>query len=244
MLRVATFNIHNAYGDTRRAIGALIAKCEPDIVALQECSQSSADAICGHLGVGWRAHIATAAWSFSNAILSHLPLERIATLELRTPHAETRSATLTRLTLPSGAHIHACSTHLDHIDEDTRLAQWAQLHTEIPPDTVVCGDFNALRQADYTPERWANVTAVRQRNNWELPRTELLELMERQGYRDAALLAGGSTAGTCRYHTRIDYIFLGPGLESSAGPGSYQRHPARAQQLSDHDLLTVDLALS
>lgn len=75
---------------------------------------------------------------------------------------------------------------------------------------LLCGDFNALKRTDYDVDAWKDIAAVRRRNEWEAPRTDLLDrlLSVEVGYSDAAdrYSTGDIRQPTCRFGTRIDYV--------------------------------------
>lgn len=95
---------------------------------------------------------------------------------------------------------------------------------------IWAGDFNALTKEDYDTDRWNHIATVRETNSWESPRTELtnkvslcqvpllllplpigafpFEQVKSRGFRDCWSLFGQpDPIKTCRFDTRIDYIF-------------------------------------
>ena len=69
---------------------------------------------------------------------------------------------------------------MDHRREPTRLSEVKGIKNSLEKakiDNDNCqiwtGDFNALTKEDYKPEEWTEITNVRQKNSWELPKTEL-----------------------------------------------------------------------
>lgn len=242
LVSVATLNIRGAWGSTQRAIGRLLAECDPAVVCLQECWHGAAEAIREALGPSWSSTMGADDVT-SNAILSRYPLSAVRTVDLDVagPH-ESRSAVLATLELPQSGAWDVCCTHLEHADEPTRLLQWAKLRAQVPGEVIVCGDLNALRRADYSIEAWQAITLVRASNSWEPPASELTGRLDAQGFRDAWGEVGrGAVEGTCRFGTRVDYILLSRGFPAAFAPGSYRRIPAIGPGLSDHDLIVVDL---
>ena len=107
--------------------------------------------------------------------------------------------------------------HLDHRQETTRskeiqtILQSFAKHGRPLPDLWM-GDFNALTAADYTAKEWKEIRNVRARNHWELPVSNLTCLLTKQiGLTDAYhAVATNNRSGpdsTCRFGTRIDYIY-------------------------------------
>lgn len=239
-IRVATFNIHNAHGSQRRSVGRLLRESGARVICLQECSQSAVDALRGMLGEGWSSALASTDWGVSNAIMSDLEFSEKIVMRLPAEAAETRAAVLATFILASGQALRVCATHLDHLTVEARLEQWKRLREALPRDAIFCGDLNALRRADYTESEWGLIASVRRRSDWEAPVSTLTDAIHADGWR----LAGASSAhGTCRYHTRIDYIWLGPRAPGRFVPGSYRVIPAIAPRISDHELVVVDVVL-
>ena len=77
-------------------------------------------------------------------------------------------------------------THLDHRNEEMRMAQmaevWAHIDRERPH--IIMGDFNCLRKIDYGDESWDMLTRIRQNNKWELPVSTLTDTLEKDGCTD------------------------------------------------------------
>ena len=244
MIRVATFNVRGAWGPAQQAIGHLLAENSVHLVCLQECWASTVAPIRGAMGPGWYTSV-TAGDDTSNVILSREPFSavRVETLEVQGPY-ETRSAVIATIVWRAFAPITVCCTHLEQRDEAARLAQWAILRPHLDDATIVCGDLNALRQADYSAEEWASIAKVRAEGEWAPPVSHLTARLEADGFRDAWVAAGeGPVQSTCAYRTRIDYILLSARFPGHFVPRSYRQCPAIASKLSDHELVIVDVAL-
>jgi len=113
--------------------------------------------------------------------------------------------------------------HLEHRREPTRLSEIKGIKNALDKANVYddnycqiwTGDFNALTKEDYSPEEWAEITNVRQKNSWELPKTELTTQVKAYGFQDTWHLVGcPPPVKTCRFDTRIDYIYANPKLLS------------------------------
>ena len=81
-----------------------------------------------------------------------------------------------------------------------------------------------------------DITKVRQRNNWELPQTDVTsKVKEEFGFQDAWTIAGcPGTVKTCRFDTHIDYIFCNQALLSTYSIESVQHVEDTA---SDHNMV-------
>lgn len=119
------------------------------------------------------------------------------------------------------------------------------------PAHLLCGDFNALHKPDYSEAQWSRIAAVREKNNWEAPRSALMEgIISRDGYLDAAGCRPGAPSApvppTCRFDTRIDYLLASPALQDASEVGGGWRFVEGSYRTvdmgaSDHVLAFVDL---
>ena len=139
------------------------------------------------------------------------------------------------------------NVHLDNTSEAVRLKQWQHLeHGPLPPGLalsageketlearnarydIVCGDFNALRRADFSDVAWKELNAFVKGKGWEERSGQVHTAVTKRGYIDAAdpaddvfsaLLAGKARAGLAgkrettfrladAHELRLDYVFL------------------------------------
>lgn len=107
-------------------------------------------------------------------------------------------------------------THFNHISEDKRVLEWNALLNYIVSQKIdsyiILGDFNALTRSDYSEHEWENIEKTRKENKWEPPKTLLTEIIG-QNYIDC-LQKYGQVSPTCRFDTRVDYIFINNTFES------------------------------
>jgi len=112
-------------------------------------------------------------------------------------------------------------THLDHLDEKNRLRQIKEFDPLEKKIDVLLGDMNSLSENDYSDEYFEeNIRQLRQKSNWEPPFFDLTNFITKQlNYRDAFRLKNPDLKDekvvTCRFHTRIDYIYLKPNENDS-----------------------------
>lgn len=108
-------------------------------------------------------------------------------------------------------------THFNHISEDKRVLEWNALLKYILSQHIdsyiILGDFNALTRSDYSEHEWGNIEKTRKENKWEPPKTLLTEIIA-QNYIDC-LQKYGQVSPTCRFDTRVDYIFINEIFEKS-----------------------------
>ena len=83
------------------------------------------------------------------------------------------------------------------------------------------GDMNSLTRDDYSEEYLTkNIVEVREKNYWEKPCFDLTQLITKQwSYEDAFKKLNPQLKDrqvvTCRFDTRIDYIYLRPRIDDS-----------------------------
>ena len=117
---------------------------------------------------------------------------------------------------PSGQDIQVVCLYLDYLTEDRRLKQLSALLSALPKKRegstrgrLLLGDLNSLNVGDYKAEPLSEIRRVREENNWEAPRNEVTESLQRDGWRDCYAEAKKTVGplATSRFHTRIDYIY-------------------------------------
>jgi len=187
--------------------------------------------------------------TFGNALLSKHPIVRSTSCKLYGPletqnqfGPEVRGLVCTVLDTPLG-HIGVYCTHLDHISEEVRKVQLQEIYNFLKKEQldtiphVILGDFNSLSyESDYPTEVWQSIVRIRQRNNWELPKSNIIKTMESNGYKDNWRLCKANTGiPTCWAKTRIDYIWSSHNWNFT--PISCFR---LYQDISDHYLIAVD----
>ncbi len=107
------------------------------------------------------------------------------------------------------------SLHLNPSDEEKRLLELKnfQNHISAHGTQIVMGDFNAICAdgTDYSLEYMSKISAVREQNNKELPRGDVYKWMQDSQYKDVFRECNPNDQdayiSTCRFATRIDYIW-------------------------------------
>ena len=105
-------------------------------------------------------------------------------------------------------------THLDHLNEDVRLQQLKLFNPVAKNIDVLMGDMNALTREDYSEEYYqTKIVDVRQRSSWESARFDLAEVLTkewrfRDAFREMHRDLRDERISTCRFGSRIDYIYL------------------------------------
>jgi len=136
-------------------------------------------------------------------------------------------------------------THLEHTSEPMRLYQLNYGFETIingEENQIILGDFNALTKSDYTEEYLGEITNTRYRSRWELPVFDVTNFMLEKQYVDfyqkinkmKEFPAEDYYVGTCRYNTRIDYIWISKDLSELIDWENSSCEIDRKCNLSDH----------
>jgi endonuclease/exonuclease/phosphatase family metal-dependent hydrolase len=166
-IRVLTYNVHTCVGmDGRlspRRIARVIAQCDPDVVALQECDVrrwrtggiDQVQEIANELKMHFHFHPAMrfAEEEYGDAVLSYHPMRLVRAAALPgikdRPTLEPRGAMWVRLSV-AGREVNLVNTHLG-LSSRERLAQVEALlgdqwlgHPDCQEPLILCGDFNSL----------------------------------------------------------------------------------------------------
>ncbi|CAF1670266.1 unnamed protein product [Adineta ricciae] len=218
--RIATVNIHQFRppNDYKKNITSLVSVLKPlqlDLLAVEEINNDDYwRRLCESLDLNNFITGKCDEWFLSNGIASRYPILSYSN-HVYKASGEARAFLQCQL---AGNHSFVQNrsfavTHLDHMNEDTRLAQINYFQPNID---ILMGDMNALTKDDYSEEYYQKeVVLVREKSQWEKPRFDLTDLITRQwGYQDAFRLANSElkdeSVATCAYGTRIDYIYLRP----------------------------------
>jgi endonuclease/exonuclease/phosphatase family metal-dependent hydrolase len=242
-LRIMTYNVHSCVGmdgklDAER-IARVIARCNPDVVALQELdvgrmrSQGvdQAHLIARYLEMEFHFHPALHIEEerYGDAILTHLPQRLVKAGALPglagKPKLEPRGALWVAVDL-NGTEIQIINTHLGLYPRE-RAAQIETLlgsdwlaHEDCRGPVILCGDFNALPSSSVCRR-----LAVR--------------------LKDAQIKAQRHRP-KCTYSSRfpsvrIDHIFISPGLEVT---GIEVSESELTRTASDHLPLVAEVRIS
>lgn len=242
-LRIMTYNVHSCIGMDGKVsperIARVIARYEPDIVALQELdvekfrtgSVDQAHLIAKILQMEYHFHpaIHIEEERYGDAILTHLPMKLVKTGILPktsgNPAVEPRGALWVEIEI-NNQSIHVINTHLD-VRARPRRAQleallskeWAD-HPNYQGTTIFCGDFNTLPSSALYGQ--------------------LKEKFKDTQYKSVK----GNPRGTfsTRFPTaRIDYIFVN---EETSVLSNYSPSTELTRIASDHLPLISDLQIN
>ena len=138
-------------------------------------------------------------------------------------------------------------THLDHIDEDIRLKQIKQFDPIRHQIDILLGDMNAFTRDDYSDQYYHDeIVAKREESQWEQPRFDVTKLItEEWGYEDVYRLYNPENkdqqVATCRFQTRIDYIYVHPRVNDEWIVK--QCHIIDTQGFTDHQAVFTEFEL-
>lgn len=166
-LRVMTYNVHSCVGSDGKfstyRIADVIARYEPDIVALQELDSGlartnhahQAEEIAGHLDMDFHFHpsLEIRNGRYGNAVLSRYPLRLVQAGALPSPWwfrpFERRGALWAAVKIHD-REIQIINTHFGHHWRERILqaeallgVEWAA-HSSCAPPLILCGDLNTL----------------------------------------------------------------------------------------------------
>eukprot|EP01095_Lingulamoeba_sp_RSL-Kostka_P014261 TRINITY_DN616_c0_g5_i1.p1 TRINITY_DN616_c0_g5~~TRINITY_DN616_c0_g5_i1.p1 ORF type:complete len:333 (+),score=83.02 TRINITY_DN616_c0_g5_i1:142-1140(+) len=133
--------------------------------------------------------------------------------------------------------------------------------TDLVPH-IICGDFNVLCKKDYTDDQWQEIYDIRAKNRWELPKDTFYNTLTNElEYHDSFYCFNKDNRNigndneennesindienikTCRYNTRIDYIFLSNNIVTKRNIKiiNYERIDTR---ISDHFPVLIDFEI-
>ncbi len=275
-MRVMTYNIHGwRTADNRpnaEMVGRVIAASGADIVGLNEvyypraapgrerpALEELAEGLGMHFVFGpclrYPANEELPADAYGNALLSRWPIAASAAHLLGTIEGkEQRGLLEARILMPDGATFTVYVTHLDHTDEETRLAQFRAARLWMGRDRnrphLVMGDMNAVSAWDFAGQEEKLVelaghpTASNQAAQPEGPR--LIAAFEKAGYIDVYRRFGPPGKDSFirpadEIPTRIDFIFASAPLAEALEGCEIWYEPAD-EEASDHRPLIADIA--
>jgi endonuclease/exonuclease/phosphatase family metal-dependent hydrolase len=166
-VRIITYNVHSCVGMddvlSPKRIARVIARHDPDIVALQELDVrrprtggvDQGHEIAHHLAMELQFHptIAIAEERYGDAVLSRLPMREVRSGMLPALPGrglEPRGALWVEIDIGNGRRLQVINTHLSLHPRERRLQVDALLgpdwlgDSRTQRDVVLCGDFNAL----------------------------------------------------------------------------------------------------
>jgi len=188
-VKLLSFNVH--YKTNVNKVAEVLNDASADIVCLQECKKWHLKNLLSKLKPKY--HLFEV--ENSAAILT-----RFDKCQLVYKYNFTAHRSFVTIYVPD-LRFFVTNVHLDNKKEKTRM--------------VLAGDFNSLRRDDYSSEQWETISQKRKEAKptpWEPPKTDVTKLLEeREGFidcrSDVLPHKKSGPVSTCRFETRVDYIY-------------------------------------
>ncbi|KAL0480879.1 glyS [Acrasis kona] len=221
--RIATLNVHEWRDDkgvdSIDRIAQVLKPLDLDILALEEVSNESTLKILSSK-IGLTHYLFCEADVYhGNAVLSKQQISSSKKARIGIGLNDVRSILQVvvdhEFMLDNAASLSV--THLDHASEEVRIEQLETFHEDILSNysnkvQIVVGDFNSLTLDDYSPKYLEQIAAVRRKTDWEIPKENATLWMKKKNFVDVLKQSNkhclDEELKTCRFNTRVDYIFL------------------------------------
>ena len=228
MISIATLNIHNSCNseqtNSTNDLLKLFHHHKFDIIGLQELYDINE---LKDISKGYNC-----VYNRHNVILSKYPMENILTENTKEKYV----AVIIKLPNQS---ICVTNVHLNYKDENIRIKEMDTIQKKINPylqqyPSILLGDFNSLTKQDYSKKQWGNIYEIRKYGKWELPVHQLTDKIKDNWLDSKQYISQSSILETCRYNTRIDYIYISNNINVK----SYNVIETMPH-ISDHNLVTI-----
>ncbi|KAL9650530.1 hypothetical protein ABK040_004749 [Willaertia magna] len=275
-LSICTFNVHGFttanYQDNTDKLIRFLKEKEYDMICFNEAhydkhhTHNSFDDILSVLnennkGKVYKYIFGNAQGIEGNSIITHLPIKNFKNKRLACGTGGERSILGIEI---DHSHIpFFFVTHLDHINERTRLKQIKQALQFIKEFTsnsvsdyennnngqlqqknfILVGDFNAMQKEDYTEQFWEELINQRKQWGWELPDIQVTNYLfnEEKDLIDCwkecnenVKLNGEKYSASSRLNTRIDYIICNEDCSKYLTNCKVVNHSEYICTISDH----------
>lgn len=216
-LRLASFNVHmlSGYAEGTGVVQMreTIERLDADVLVLEEMLPNDMERFVGDLYEFTHLQL-TQDW-FGNAICSKLPLKDVGSLQYEAgKKGEPRNAVYGVVEV-AGVSVRVVGTHLDVWDPSgqTRLSQATELQqlasAAAEDNTIVLGDFNALRREHYCDAHWEWIERQdEERHHFFTPAMELDPFVH-AGFRDVLSDFDAPCVSTWSLR-RVDYAWKKP----------------------------------
>lgn len=212
-LTIATYNVKRFEMADSSSIVRVLSEHDIDVCGMQEVPGKKALEDLLH-GSGFACLYLGPYWTYGNAFVYRVDRVRVVPQTskmhiLKDGQGKKAAHEAEFEDIATGRRMKLCVTHLDHRTEPQRLSEWNRLQQLMSPDVnVLLGDFNALRQSDYTADELQAIIETRKTNNWEAPQFSLTNAIEACGFEDALHRFTPHPTPTSRFATRVDYIWI------------------------------------
>ncbi|CAF0890535.1 unnamed protein product [Adineta steineri] len=220
--RIATINVHSfrkplIVSPNTLELVSILEPLNLDVIAVQEMQNNDRwKEFYQHLSLSFTAY-GPLNGTFCNGIASRYPI-RCYDVKKTTFLGKGGYRSMLRCCLNGIDNVTFAVTHLDYIDEDDRIKQMKEFNPYQQNIDIIMGDMNALTREDYSDDYYRDIIVdKREKSCWESPRFDLTRLItDDWNYQDAFKKLNPTLNSeqiiTCRYGTRIDYIYTHPRL--------------------------------
>ena len=209
IIKIGTLNVHewsNRSNEcTEDEIIKLLSSYDLDIIGIQETNEKHLEKICKKLGS------LNFLYSRKTALLSKYSIKK------KSPDKTKEKYISADIRISDEIDpINVTCIHLDYMYEPKRLKEFDNIMNNSSNSYGIwIGDFNALTENDYSKKEMAKITEQRKSSKWEEPHFNLTNKIishHTNGYKlyDVRLNARKVLGPlyTCRFNTRIDYIYV------------------------------------
>lgn len=194
ILHIGSLNVHNLEAGEERLddIIRLIDEHKLDIVCFQEMTRN------GHKQMIQKTGMNGIYW-FGNLLISKLTILESKNIKL----PKFRGALMVTLEDNDKNRIKVMLTHLDHLFESNRMAQFDVFKRYLNDIDFLIGDFNSVYRNDYSKSKAKQLNKAKILANKEEFKYSLIDAIMGENF-----MINPFILQTCPYGTRIDYIFF------------------------------------
>ncbi|KAG5055248.1 hypothetical protein AAZX31_03G131500 [Glycine max] len=238
----------------RRTVVEVLRELNADVLGLQDVKAEEENGmkplsdLASALGMNY---VFAESWApqYGNAVLSKWPIKRWK-LQKIFDHHDYRNVLKATIDVPQEGELHFYCTHLDYLDENWRMKQINAIIQSNDEPHILAGGLNSLDETDYSQDRWTDIVKYYEEMGKPTPKVEVMKHLKSRHYTDAKdfsgecesvvmIAKGQSVQGTCKYGTRVDYIFSSSDSPYKFVSGSYLVLSSKGT--SDHHIVKVDV---
>lgn len=226
-MKIASLNVKilQYYEERLNKIVKLILDNEIDIICFQEITRQAIERIARDTNMKY-------VFRFGNAVMTKLPFLESKFIGL----FSYRGAIKVKIQYEDIV-LNIIATHLDHLNEDTRMKQLEKLKPQLENADFLIGDMNALYQYDYSKKKRKKINENRLNAKLEKYRHEVVDLILNNGFKINDFIEP-----TCPYGTRVDYIFVNDNLNKKRKfKQNHEVIDTIQDDITDHNMLILEL---
>ncbi|KAI6683890.1 hypothetical protein NL676_029803 [Syzygium grande] len=196
-----------------------------DVKAQEEKGMRPLSDLASALGMDY---VFAESWApeYGNAVLSRWPIKRWRVQKIADDD-DFRNVLKATIDVPWAGELSFNCTQLDHLDEFWRMRQIRAIVQSHDPPHILAGGLNSLDESDYSISRWMDIVKYYEDIGKPTPKPVVI------------IAKGQNVQGTCKYGTRVDYIWASPEAPFKFVPNSYSVISSKGT--SDHHIVKVDV---